>query len=169
MIVLGIDPGTATTGYAILNINDKTKKPTLLHASTLRTSQDNQMHIRLAQLHNQINEVLKTYNPNLMIIERLFFNTNAKTAMTVGQARGVILLTAAIFGIPVEEYTALQAKKALSGYGRADKKQMQEAVAQFLGLPDIIKQDDANDAAAMTICYYKINYEECKSFISKGK
>ena len=159
MIVIGIDPGTATTGYAIVDLNRK-KQPKLIEADVFKTSQDHEMHVRLASLQLQLDQVMKIYSPTLMIIERLFFNTNAKTAMTVGQARGVILLTAAQYNLNVEEYTALQAKKVMTGYGRADKKQMQEAVMEFLGLPEKIKQDDANDAVAMAICYYKNNYEE---------
>lgn len=88
-----------------------------------------------------------------MVIERLFFNTNVKTAMTVGQARGVALLVGAEYDLPIYEYTALQAKLALTGYGRAEKSVMQEAVQKYLGLTDKIKPDDANDAVAMTLCY----------------
>ena len=95
-----------------------------------------------------------------MVIESLFFNTNAKTAISVGQARGVSMLVAAHNNIDVLEYTALQAKKVLTGYGRADKKDMQEAVKRIMELPEIVKPDDANDGIAMALCYYMLDYKK---------
>ena len=90
-----------------------------------------------------------------MVIEKLFFNTNSKTAMTVGQARGICMLVAANHNIKVYEYTALEAKKELTGYGRADKKDMQKSVMEYLNLKEIIKSDDANDAVAIVLCYIR--------------
>ena len=151
MIILGIDPGTATTGYAIVDASKK--KPKLITASTVSTLKDDQMHNRLERLFNGLTWVCKEYSPSLMVIERLFFNTNVKTAITVGQARGVALLTASQFKMDVIEYTALQAKLVLTGYGRAQKKEMQEAVKAHLNLSEIIKPDDASDAVAMVLCH----------------
>lgn len=154
MIILGIDPGTATTGYALLQIEDSsTPIPILLESSTLKTPAKMDMHDRLHKIFNEMNLILDKYSPSIMVIERLFFNTNAKTAMTVGQARGVVLLAAASRGIAVEEYTALEAKKVITGYGRASKKEMQEAVRKYMRLREIVKSDDANDAVAMVICH----------------
>lgn len=154
MIILGIDPGTATTGYALLQIEDpSTPIPVLLEYNTVNTPANMHMHKRLHKLYNDMSLIIDKYSPSLMVIERLFFNTNAKTAMTVGQARGVVLLAAASRGMHVEEYTALEAKKVVAGYGRASKKEMQEAVRKYMRLSEIVKSDDANDAVAMVICH----------------
>lgn len=153
MIILGIDPGTALTGYAIVEKKKTKKEPKLIEVDCIRTKAGIDMHIRLKQLHDELTDVAKNHKPDLMVVEKLFFNTNAKTAMSVGQARGVPLLVAANHKIQVFEYTALQAKKVLTGYGRADKKEMQEAVREYMKLDEIVKPDDANDAIAMALCY----------------
>lgn len=163
MILLGIDPGTATTGYAIMELDDDlvadkstihTIVPTVLHeCAVVSTPAGIDMHDRLQTLYSDLLKISKQFNPDFMVIERLFFNTNAKTAMTVGQARGVALLVAAHSKMAVFEYTALEAKKVLTGYGRADKKEMQEAVRNYMGLKEVLKPDDANDAVAMVICH----------------
>ncbi len=153
MIILGIDPGTALTGYALLEKKKSKKKPELIEVDCIRTKAGIDMHIRLKQLHDELGEVAKKHKPDLMVVEKLFFNTNAKTAMSVGQARGVPLLVAANQKMQVYEYTALQAKKVLTGYGRASKKEMQEAVKEYMGLDEIVKPDDANDAIAMVLCF----------------
>ena len=156
MIILGIDPGTAKTGYAFL----KTVKgvgakglPIIVSCGVVTTTKDLDMHQRLKYLHFQLGSLCKKYKPSLMVIERLFFNTNVKTAMTVGQARGVALLVGAEYDLDVYEYTALQAKQTLTGYGRAEKSEMQSAVQKYLHLIDRIKPDDANDAVAMVLCH----------------
>jgi crossover junction endodeoxyribonuclease RuvC len=153
MIILGVDPGTALTGYAIVEKKKTVKAPKLIEVDCIRTKAGVDMHIRLQQLYDELYDVAKTYKPDLMVVERLFFNTNAKTAMSVGQARGVPLLIAARHEMEVYEYTALQAKKVLTGYGRASKKEMQEAVRKYMLLDEIVKPDDANDAIAMALCY----------------
>lgn len=152
MRILGIDPGTALTGYAVMDSDDNSAFSLVAHG-VIRTSQKSPMHKRLNMLHDELLEIAQTHTPKVMSIERLFFNTNAKTAMTVGQARGVVMLVGAKTEAEIYEYTALQAKKALTNYGRADKKEMQEAVRKFIGLKEIIKPDDANDAVAMAICH----------------
>ena len=116
------------------------------------------MHKRLGVLYSNLNDIAAQFNPEMVVIEKLFFNTNAKTAISVGQARGVSMLVAAHNGAGVTEYTALQAKKYLAGYGRADKVEMQNAVKEMLGSSQIIKPDDANDGVAMALCYYKLNF-----------
>lgn len=150
MIILGIDPGTATTGYAIL---DTQSRPTILEAACIKTTPDFEMHLRLMGVHDGLLGITKKFKPEVMIVERLFFNTNAKTAMTVGQARGVVLLIAALRNMQVIEYTALQAKQTLTGYGRASKQEMQQAVKTYLKLEKTVKPDDANDAVAMVLCH----------------
>ncbi|MEN9389385.1 MAG: hypothetical protein RLY61_469 [Candidatus Parcubacteria bacterium] len=153
MIYLGIDPGTATTGFAIVEL--KTASPVLHEAGVILTKPDVLMHDRLSLLFDSLKDITKKYSPKTMVIEKLFFNTNTKTAMTVGQARGVALLVASQGKMTVCEYTALEAKKAITGYGRADKKEMQKAVMDFMELDHYVKVDDANDAVAMVICHLK--------------
>jgi crossover junction endodeoxyribonuclease RuvC len=157
MIILGIDPGTARTGYAVLSLNSK---PILIETNCISTPAEIDMHKRLKILYGELTGIAKKHSPDVMVIERLFFNTNIKTAITVGQARGISLLVAANKRMKVFEYTALEAKCALTGYGRSDKKQMQEAVKKHLKLSGIVKSDDANDAVAMALCYVKKEFED---------
>ncbi len=154
MIILGIDPGTARLGYGIV----KTKARgglDLVESDVFVTAKELDLQDRLLYLYNSLNSLIKKHSPDIMVIERLFFNTNTKTAIAVGQARGIILLAAAGTKTPIHEYTALEAKLALTGYGRSDKKVMQEAVKDILGLDKIVKSDDANDGVAMALCYVK--------------
>ena len=155
MIILGIDPGTATTGCGLIRISKKKgAKPELISYEKIVTLAGHEMCGRLKKLHNDLSKIIKRHQPNALSVERLFFNTNAKTAMTVGQARGVIMLVAAEQKVPFFEYTALQAKKVLTGNGRADKKQMRKAVQAFLATKEEIKSDDCADALAMAICHW---------------
>jgi crossover junction endodeoxyribonuclease RuvC len=156
MIFLGIDPGTAAMGYAIVEQSTNSKLK-LLKADIIATPSTDDMPHRLALLFDALNLITKEFAPKCMVIEKLFFNTNVKTAMTVGQARGVALLVASKKRMSVHEYTALEAKKILTGYGRADKKEMQSAVRKFMGLETIVKIDDANDAVAMVLCHIHKN------------
>lgn len=156
MIILGIDPGTASTGYAFIKVSKGVgakSLPKILTSGVVTTGKDLEMPRRLKYIHIQLTSLCKKYKPSLMVIERLFFNTNAKTAMTVGQARGVALLVGAQYDLDIFEYTALQAKLVLTGYGRAEKSAMQKAVQDHLGLTERVKPDDANDAVAMVLCY----------------
>lgn len=155
MIVLGIDPGTASTGYAIVEINGGKGKyeTSLVESKVVSTKPGVPMHKRLHKIYEGLFEIADAHTPDIMVVEKLFFNTNAKTAISVGQARGIALLVAAAKSMKVYEYTALQAKLALTGYGRSNKKEMQEAVRKYMKLKEIIKPDDANDAVAMALCY----------------
>ncbi len=161
MIILGIDPGTARMGYSALSYEKKT--PKLLEKSVIVTPAEMEMPLRLKSIFEELNSIVKKYSPEIMVIEKLFFNTNAKTAMTVGQARGVSMLIAANHKMKVFEYTALEAKKELTGYGRADKKDMQKSVMDYLKLKEIIKSDDANDAVAIVLCYLGKTYGQKKA------
>lgn len=154
MILIGIDPGTARMGCAIIDFkNDGVTS--LVASEVITTSSELEMPSRLKILYNRLAEIISLHKPDSMVIERLFFNTNAKTAINVGQARGISMLAAAHNDLNVFEYTALEAKLVLTGYGRSDKKVMQEAVKDILGLDNIIKSDDANDAVAMALCHLK--------------
>ena len=162
MLVVGIDPGIAITGIAFIKENQG--KQTLLYASSVTTLSNISTSERLAIIYSDLLKSLKKYQPDYAVLENLFFNTNAKTALIVGQARGVVQLVLAQNKIPVVEYTPLQVKLALTGYGRADKTQIQKMVAQILKLPEILTPDDVADAAAiaLTHCFsYKLN--EAKS------
>jgi crossover junction endodeoxyribonuclease RuvC len=151
MIIFGIDPGTATTGYSVIKMENN--KPILLEASAFLTPSDAELQDRLLILHGLLNKKIDEFNPERIVIERIFFNTNAKTAIAVGQARGVLLLIAAQRNLKVFEYTALQAKLVVTGYGRSKKKDIQEAVKKYFNLEKIIKPDDASDAVAITLCH----------------
>lgn len=158
MIIIGVDPGTARLGYGVI---EKTsgKRMILIESDTLITTPSLSTQDRLNFLYNRLSKVVIDHKPDVMVIERLFFNTNAKTAMSVGQARGIIMLVAARKKLDIYEYTALQAKKCLTGYGRADKKQMQQAVMERLGLKKIVKSDDANDGVAMALCFVENDFD----------
>jgi crossover junction endodeoxyribonuclease RuvC len=153
MVILGIDPGTATTGYGVIKNNPN--KLSLVDFGAIRTKAGEKMPKRLLKLRKELKKLIKETKPEIMVIERLFFNTNAKTAMSVGQARGVVMLVAAETKLPVFEYTALEAKKVLTDYGRADKKEVEKAVKKCLGVRRKIRPDDAADALAVAICHVK--------------
>lgn len=159
MIILGIDPGTARMGYGLVEVSVK-GKVSLVKSDVLITHPNLEQHHRLKFLYKELVSLIKEFGPTTVVIEKLFFNSNAKTAMAVGQARGVAMLAASTKNLNLFEYTALEAKSALTGYGRSDKKQMQVAVKDLLKLPSIIKSDDANDAVAMALCYLKKDYEK---------
>lgn len=152
MILLGIDPGTATTGYGIINIANP-KAILNIDYGQIKTSKDLLMEERLYRMYNSIVDLVEKYSPDAFVIERLFFNTNAKTAISVGQARGVYMLVAGQHKIPVFEYTALEAKMMLTGYGRADKKEVRDTVAKLLNIKTQIKPVDASDALAIALCH----------------
>ena len=151
MVIFGIDPGTATTGYGVISVVGNRFK--MIDCGVILTPAGMDMEKRLEMLYDKLGQLLDLYQPDHAAVEELFFNQNITTAITVGQARGVILLCCAKRNIPVFEYTPLQSKQALVGYGRADKKQMQQMVKVFLGLPEVPKPDDAADALAMAICH----------------
>jgi len=168
MIVIGIDPGTAKMGYGVVRVGKNGKNIKLLKSDVIVTHPDLEPENRLKFLYESLTSILKKYSPDVMVIEKLFFNTNAKTAIAVGQARGISMLTAANQKIKVDEFTALEAKLVLTGYGRSDKKVMQEAVKTTLNLDNKVKSDDANDAVAMALCYIKKVVLDPKSKGSKS-
>lgn len=151
MVVLGIDPGTATTGYGF--VREVPEGIQLVTYGVLSTPAGMPMEKRLLQLHAALTELLMTITPASAAVEKLFFQRNVSTAMTVGQARGVVLLSLAQAGIPVGEYTPLEIKQAVAGYGGADKTQVQQMVKALLNLDRIPQPDDAADALAVAICH----------------
>jgi crossover junction endodeoxyribonuclease RuvC len=149
--ILGIDPGTATTGWAV--VEEKNRNPRLIACGCVNTSKLKSDADRLVEIGRDIALLIKKYRPDEAAIEDLFFFKNLKTAITVAQARGVILYEIKKNKTPLFSYTPLQVKQALTGYGRADKNQIQEMVKNILRLKCIPKPDDAADAVAIAICH----------------
>jgi crossover junction endodeoxyribonuclease RuvC len=151
MIILGIDPGTATTGYAFI---DKTKRGELkvVDYGVISTDKSDSNSKRLLVLHKDLLALIKKYKPEMAGVEKLYFERNVTTAMGVSQARGVVLLTLEENKIRLCEFTPLQVKSVVSGYGKADKKQIQYMVQKTFGLKKIPQPDDAADALAIALC-----------------
>jgi crossover junction endodeoxyribonuclease RuvC len=152
VVVLGIDPGTATTGFGLIT-EDAAGEAGLLRYGVIQTPAGQPMPERLLAIHQQVGALIATARPDALAVEELFFKRNVTTAITVGQARGVVLLAAAQAGVPVFEYKPAEVKQALVGYGNAGKAQIQEMVRVMLGLTEVPRPDDAADAVAVAICH----------------
>lgn len=167
MVILGIDPGTATTGYGLIKIPDDILGREfdydieLVHYGNIYTPKERLMEERLLLIHDELNHIIEKYKPDQMVIEMLFFGANTRTAISVGQARGVIMLSGAKFGLPITDYTGPSVKLMVAGSGRADKNLVHEGVLKFLGREGnklkLTKKgghlDDATDALAIAICH----------------
>ena len=151
MIILGVDPGIASVGYGLVKYEGN--KFTPLDFGTFRTPAHTSLESRLLLIFDFLTEQIHKYKVDVMAVEELFFNTNVKTAIAVGHARGVILLSGAKAEIPVYEYTPLQVKQAVVGYGRAEKKQVQQMTKIILNLKEVPRPDDTADALALAICF----------------
>jgi len=151
MRIIGIDPGTGILGFGVIDV--ERGKAKLVDAGVIRTPVKEDDAVRLLTIYEELTELIKLNKPEYMSVEKLFFSKNVTTAMTVSQARGVVLLCAQQAGIPIAEYNPMQIKQAITGYGKADKKQMQEMVKVILGLKEIPKPDDAADALAAAITH----------------
>jgi crossover junction endodeoxyribonuclease RuvC len=149
-IILGIDPGIADTGYGV--IKEEGSRLSCLVYGSIKTSSKDDLITRLDILHRELTKIIKKYKPDLASVEELFFNKNVRTALIVGQARGVVLLTLKQNKLPIIEFTPSQVKQAVSAYGQASKKQVQKMVKLILNLKEIPYPDDAADALAMAIC-----------------
>ena len=159
MLVLGIDPGTAITGYGLVREDDEGNLA-VVEFGVIRTPSGDTMPQRLRQIYAQLQEIISLHRPDAGAVEKLFFQSNVKTAISVGQARGVILLTLAEKDISIAEYNPMEIKQAVVGYGSADKQQVQHMIQALLNLEDIPKPDDAADALAVAICHlhsYRMN------------
>ncbi|MFZ1752229.1 MAG: crossover junction endodeoxyribonuclease RuvC [Caldilineaceae bacterium] len=150
--VLGIDPGTASTGYGIVG-QGISGEFYLLACGVIRTEPDQLMHLRLREIFEDLQSLIHQFKPDEVAVEELFFGRNVTTAITVGQARGAALLAAALNDLPVAEYTPATVKQALTGYGNADKLQMQMMVQSLLNLAEIPRPDDAADGVAVALCH----------------
>jgi crossover junction endodeoxyribonuclease RuvC len=152
MIVLGIDPGTAITGYGIVQELPDGRLQSISHG-VIRTSSKIDMPNRLVILYKELTKIVSEFQPESCAVEKIFFSKNVKTAISVGQGRGVVLLALAQGNMEVGEYTPNEIKQSITGYGSADKRQMQEMVKVLLKLDDIPKPDDAADALGVAICH----------------
>lgn len=150
-IILGIDPGFGRVGYGIIK-KDVKNEWRAVDFGCIETSGKKSFVDRISQIHEELVKIIKKNKPTRMAVEELFFFTNVKTAIEVGQARGVILLTGVENNLSIDEFTPLQVKQAITGYGRAEKDQMQKMVAMVLGIKEKIKSDDAADALAVALC-----------------
>ena len=151
MRILGIDPGYAIMGYGIVDYKGSRFTPVVYGSITTEAHTPNEE--RLMTLYDELSDIIRKYEPEEVSIEELFYNTNATTAIMVGEARGTALLACAKAGLRVSEYTPLQIKSALTGYGRAEKKQVQAMVKMILNLSEVPKPDDTADALAAAICH----------------
>lgn len=151
MIILGIDPGYAIVGWGVIEYT--ANRFTVIDYGAVTTQAQTPFNDRLKAVYDGIDSIMKRYSPEALSIEKLFYNTNAKTVIDVAQARGVINLAAVQNNIPIFEYTPLQVKQSVVGYGRAEKKQVQEMTRVILKLAKIPKPDDTADALAMAICH----------------
>lgn len=151
MRILGIDPGTGIVGFGVIDSDGRKHK--LVDGGVIRTPANQELSLRLETIFNAIKELIEINKPQVMVVERLYFAKNVTTAMSVSHARGVIMLAGRQAKLEIFEYTPLQIKSALTGYGRADKNQMQEMVKIFLGLKEKPKQDDCADALAAALTH----------------
>lgn len=164
MVIIGVDPGVAITGYGIIKESKKKRGKkgifNCLAYGSIRTDPSFPPAERLKKINKELNKLIKKHQPEALAVENVYFFKNLKTAMPVSQAKGVILLAAANKNIPVYEFTPLQIKMLVTGYGRAEKKQVQEMIKAELNLKEVPKPDDAADALAVAVC--------CGNLIKKG-
>lgn len=152
MRIIGIDPGTGILGFGVVDFKPH-RNPVIIDAGVIATPVHTRLKARILDIYNSLTEIIETTKPEVMSIEKLFFARNITTAISVAEARGVVILVAAQHDLPVFEYTPLQIKQTLTGYGRADKKQVQQMVKLHLNMKAIAKPDDAADALAAAITH----------------
>ncbi len=162
MRILGIDPGYGIVGWGLIDVDTSTK---VLDYGVVSTPKELSLPDRLMVISSSIQSLIKSYKPDVMAIEELFYFKNQTTVIPVAEARGVILLSAKMCELPIFEYTPLQIKQALTGVGRAEKAQVQYMVKTILGLASIPKPDDAADALAVAICHSQINPKLNRNFV----
>lgn len=151
--ILGIDPGTGICGFGVVKFTTH-KNPQVVTVGVITTPAHTPQADRLLDIYESLHQIIDETKPDEVSIEKLYFNQNITTGISVAEARGVVILVAKQYGLPIYEYTPLQIKQTLTGYGRADKKQMQEMVRQTLGMEKIVKPDDAADALAAALTHH---------------
>ncbi len=152
MRILGVDPGTGICGFGVLEVRKK-GTPILIDSGAITTPPHTPLNVRLLDIYDSLHEIIKEDRPDCISIEKLFFMQNITTGISVAEARGVVMLVAAQANLPIYEYSPNEIKKAMTGYGHADKKQMQEMVRVYLKMDKVIKPDDAADAVAAAIVH----------------
>lgn len=155
MRIIGIDPGTGILGFGVVDMDGKKTK--LVTAGVITTPAHTPVEERLEEIFDGLTQIIRETNPQIMSIEKLFFSRNVTTAISVAQARGVAMLTGRKAGLEISEYTPLQIKQTITGYGKADKKQVQEMVRIQLGLTEVPKPDDCADALATAMTHYMMS------------
>ena len=151
MVILGLDPGIATVGFGV--ISSENGRQRAISYGAITTPAKRPLSERLESIYNDCNQLIESFEPDAIAIEELFFNTNLKTGIAVAHGRGILLLCGKQHNIPMYEYTPLQVKQSVVGYGRAEKKQVMDMVKRLLGLEKIPRPDDAADALALAICH----------------
>ena len=151
MLIIGIDPGVATVGFGIVKSAGGNTSP--VRFGVITTPAGVRLALRLTQIHNDMSTLIEAFKPDAIAVEELFFNTNLKTATAVAHGRAAVIIAGEKYGIPMYEYTPLQVKKAVTGYGRATKKQVTDMVRRLLSMETAPKPDDAADALAIAICH----------------
>lgn len=154
-VILGIDPGVATVGFGVIEAEGARQR--FVSCGAITTPAHTKLSARLSRIYHDMLELIDRFRPEAISIEELFFNTNITTGIAVGHARGVILLAGSEKNVPMYEYTPLQVKQAVTGYGRADKRQMMEMVRRLMGLSSAARPDDASDALALAICHARFS------------
>ena len=155
MLILGIDPGVATVGFGLISETGGVPKPQRYGVMT--TPSGIRLALRLTQIYSDVSELIAAFKPDAIAVEELFFNTNLKTAVSVAHGRAAVILAGEKYGVPMYEYTPLQVKKAVVGYGRATKKQVMDMVRRLLSMEQPPKPDDAADALAVAICHARFS------------
>lgn len=164
MIILGIDPGTAITGWAV--IDGATSTPSAINFGCITSHAHSPLPQRLAHIYTELTALIERHHPTVIAVEQLFFSKNVKTALAVGHARGVVLLAAQQHGLAMFEYTPLQVKQNVTGYGKADKAQVQTMVTKMFRLKAVPKPDDVADALAIALCHHSMRkWQEIKAKI----
>jgi crossover junction endodeoxyribonuclease RuvC len=158
MKILGIDPGMAIVGYSIIDFDGENVN--LLYSGAIKTSKDDSDSKRLCEIYQDMNTVIQKYSPEVAAVEKLFFFKNQKTIIPVAEARGVIMAAIENQGVPAFEYTPMEVKQVLTGYGRADKKEVEQMVKIALGKENLPKLDDTVDSMAIAICHTRSNIPE---------
>ncbi len=166
MLVLGIDPGIAITGFGLIQIDRKSELK-CINYGVINTPANLDDGSRLVLIYDALTDLIRQYQPQSSAVEKLFFQKNVRTALSVGQARGVVMLTLSQAGCPVKEYTPNEVKQSVCGYGNADKSQVQRMVQTLLQLEDIPKPDDAADALAVAICH--IYHQSFSNLVEKAQ
>ncbi|NLY69714.1 MAG: crossover junction endodeoxyribonuclease RuvC [Clostridiales bacterium] len=167
MVIIGVDPGLAIVGYGVIDYDERRRSFTTLDCGAITTPANTPVCDRLATIYDEMDELISLYRPHAMALEEIFFNTNQKTAIAVAQARGVLMLCAKKRGVQLFEYTPLQVKQAIVGYGRAEKSQVIAMVSTILNLKKAPRLDDTADALAIAVCHARTRSSRLQAYMGR--